>query len=77
MVSDRRLFQKNPQTKRQNVVSLSRSGAFGRVKSIDKAFTGGEIPCHCRNGVGCSQVTNIYVPTPCDIVVYPNSIVEN
>lgn len=71
MAEDRRLFQRNPQTKRYNVVSLPRSGAFGHRKVIDKAFVVGDAVCPCNNGIGCSIVHDPNRPNPCDIIVMP------
>jgi hypothetical protein len=70
MSEDSRLYQKNPKTKRYNVVSLPRSGAFGTKKVLDKGYFGGPEICACGAGVGCSMVTNPMLPDVCDIIVY-------
>ena len=71
MSEDSRLYQKNPKTKRYNVVSLPRSGAFGTKKVLDKGYFGGPEICGCGGGVGCERVTNPILPNVCDIIVYP------
>ena len=69
MSQDSRLYQKNPQTKRYNVVSLPRSGAFGMRKVLEKGYFGGPEICQCGAGVGCSIVANPVLPNICDIIV--------
>lgn len=68
MSQDSRLYQKNPQTKRYNIVSLPRSGAFGAKKTVDKGLISGLEYCACE-GIGCWKITNPVDPTVCDFIV--------
>jgi hypothetical protein len=68
MSQDSRLFQRNPQTKRYNVVNLPRSGAFDKKKSVDVAFIGGLEICQCE-GIGCWKVVNPLDQSACDFIV--------
>lgn len=71
MAEDRRLYQKDPQTKRYNVVNLPSSGAFGKYKSLDKAYDSRVFLCPCEAGIGCSTISHNDYASVCDIIVEP------
>jgi hypothetical protein len=73
MSRDSRLYQKNPQTKRFNIVNLPRSGAFGNRKTIEKGLISGIEKCVCE-GIGCWKIANPVYPTVCDFIVSANEI---